>query len=246
LVTDNFDMIKQNKTLPRIWFLRMVGVAVGIASIGISSLAVAQFVEPGSEWADSYPRAGYASQYRCENCQPEVHGCVAGDCRLGLFARGRGNVALLRHRETPPGNMGLHFPYQVNQMYYYRRPYNSFHVPTHVEESKHSSAQSSFGESLGYSNQVFELVHQTTEQHHDARYGGETEKDGLLEFVDWTQHRQSRLNWEAIPKYHSDYRDGSYPLMNEEVMNRRSNSNSISYLSEITVMLVTTGTDAGA
>lgn len=131
---------------------------------------------------------------------------------------------VLRNPETPPGNMGLHFPYQANQMYYYRRPYNDIHVPTHVAESQDSPSQSTFGRGFGYSNQVFERAHETAEQYHNAlqRRGGGIEKDGLLEFVDWAEHRQSRLNWEAIPRYNSGHQDYSFPSLNEEVMNRKS------------------------
>ena len=117
--------------------------------------------------------------------------------------------------------MGLHFPYQANQMYYYRRPYNDIHVPTHVGESKDSPAQSTFGRNLGYSNQIFERVHEAGEEYHEAQQGGGIENDGLLEFVDWNKHRQSRLNWEATPRYQSEYHDDSFPFFNQEVMNRK-------------------------
>ena len=223
-------MVNLNRTLSKNWFSGFISVAVAALSFGIASTAFGQFDEYApaadawyqfSDHSTSVAQCGY-------DCPSAIARCWGANCNLGNYAAGvRHSAAMLRHRELPPGNMGLHFPYQANQMYYYRRPYNSFHVPTHVGESRNSSAQSTFGQSLGYSNQIFERIHQSSEQYHDAVHGGETEKDGLLEFVDWKKHQQSRLNWEANPRHYSGnysgQRDRAYPYSNEEVMHRRSN-----------------------
>ena len=209
-------------------FQRVIFSVTGVLAIGVSSVSLAQFHE-----SDFYSTGSYLDSCQSSGCEIASHecaGCQATSARLGggkiagYVSGVRYNAAILKHRETPPGNMGLHFPYQANQMYYYRRPYNDFHVPMHVGESKDSPARSTFGENLGYSNQIFERAHEAAEQYHEAQAtsGGGIEKDGLLEFVDWRKHRQSRLNWEATPRYHSDYQDDSYPYLNEEVKNQRT------------------------
>ena len=204
-------MITSHKALRRLLrnsFQRIVFAVTGTIAIGMASVSLGQFHESGA--------------VPCGGCQGHVARCGLGNWSLAGYAAGvRDSAAILRHRETPPGNMGLHFPYQANQMYYYRRPYNDIHVPTHVRESKDSPAQSTFGRNLGYSNQIFERVHEAGEEYHEAQQGGGIENDGLLEFVDWNKHRQSRLNWEATPRYQSEYNDDSFPFFNEEVMNRK-------------------------
>lgn len=118
-------------------------------------------------------------------------------------------AAILGHRESPTGNMGLHFPYQATQMYYYRRPYNHHHVPSHLGESRHRTAAGSLGESFGYSNQIFDQAHEWVEAHLNSQ-GLENNRDGLLEYVDWKTHYQKRLVWEAEPdhedKQHAEFR----------------------------------------
>lgn len=200
--------LRRLRTLLRNSFQRIVFAITGVIAIGLASVSLGQFHESGA--------------VPCGGCQGHVARCGLGNCSLAGYAAGvRDSAAILRHRETPPGNMGLHFPYHANQMYYYRRPYNDYHVPTHVEESRNSSAQSSFGGNLGYSNQIFEQAHSAAEEYHNSLSFGEAEEDGLLEFVDWTKHRQSRLNWESIPRYHSEQQSNPYPYLNEEVMNQR-------------------------
>jgi len=187
--------MKINKIETRNW-LRGIGIAtVSTLLISISVIANGQCTQCDVGFRDCASRCQLGAAHQLAGRRG-----LAGGGR-GALAGARQNVALLAHRETPPGNMGLHFPYNATQMYYYRRPYNDFHVPMHLGESRDGPAQSTFGQGLGYSNQIFE------------------QKDGLLEFVDWRDHRQERQIWESTPRYHSEYRDDSYPTINEEVMN---------------------------
>ena len=215
-----------SKTHLKYSFQRIVFAATGVIALASSSVSPAQFVEsdfyPTDSCIDCCQHDGceFASQHRCVSCPR-----IGGGNLAGYVSGVRSSAAILRHRDTPPGNMGLRFPYQANQMYYYRRPYNDYHVPTHVRESQDSPAQSTFGRNLGYSNQIFEHVHSTAAEYHEShlRQGGGIEKDGILEFVDWPEHRQSRLTWQETPRYQRAPRDGSYPYLNEEVRNQRAN-----------------------
>ena len=209
--------MKINQTQTRNWVRRIAIAAVSVL-IGGAAIAHGQCTDCAGGYQSSFPR-----------CQLGRH-LLTGQQGLaggagGFLEGAKQNAALLRHRETPPGNMGLHFPYNATQMYYYRRPYNDFHVPTHVSESRHGATRSTFGRGLGYSNQIFEQVHKSTEQYYNSYHGSELDKDGLLEFVDWRDHQQQRRIWESMPRYHSEYRDGSLPYSNEEVMDRKSKDN---------------------
>ena len=217
--------MKKNKIQPQNWFRRIGIAAVSTLLISISGIAHGQCTQCDVDYRNC----------RFSDCGSR---CQGGGCHglagqrglagggVGALAGAKQNVALLAHRETPPGNMGLHFPYNATQMYYYRRPYNDYHVPTHLGESRDGNAQSTVGKGLGYSHQIFEQVHDSTEQYYNSQHGTELDRDGLLEFVDWRDHREQRQIWESTPRYHSEYRDDSYPAMNEEVMNRNSKENS--------------------
>lgn len=202
------------KTLAEILVWR-IGVTV-IATIGIANSVTAQV-----EFANQESSA--ISQQSCDDvAQCKFHQSWLGKAtnRLPCRARGRrtGGVvagvkqtaAMLSHRETPLGDMSLHFPYQATHMYYYRRPYNDYHVQRHLDQSKDSPARSSLGENLGYSNQIFEQAHESVEVYLNSE-GLELEEDGLLEYADWKQHQQDRLIWESPHRYHADAEGLSLP-----------------------------------
>lgn len=206
------------------WVQRICVALLAAISFGIPSIAQGQFAGQASLITS---HSDYVSQCGCQTCPTVAAGarapCQGCNGKVGALVSGvKRNAAMLSHRETPPGNMGLHFPYQATQMYYYRRPYNDFHVPPHIDESRSGPNQSTFGDRLGYSNQIFDQVHKSSEEYHNAQYGAELEKDGLLEFVDWKGHQQKRLIWEAAPRYQSEHRNAPYPPLDEEVRNRGS------------------------
>jgi len=179
--------MKINKIELRNWLRRIEIATVSTLLISFSAVASGQqCTQCGVALSDWGPRSQLGAAHRLAG----ERGLVGGGG--GALASARQNVATLVHRETPPGNLGLHFPYTATQMYYYRRPYNDFHVAQHLGESRDSPAQSTLGQGLGYSSQIFEQVHNATEGYYNSQYGTELDKDGLLEFVDWRDHRQEQ------------------------------------------------------
>lgn len=215
-------MVNTNKTFRRTLGQPFGVTVIALVWIGTSLVAQGQWVE------DAFPDVSFeSSELAACGCQ-EVTLCGLlhrnNGKRNGLCSRAKQNVALLSHRETPPGNMGLHFPYQATQMYYYRRPYNDYHVPGHLAESKGSPAESALGENLGYSNHIFEQAHESAELYFDAGVS-EHGEDGLMEYVDWRNHQQQRLDWEATPTYHVEQRAEPFPTTSDKPLqksNRRA------------------------
>ena len=206
-------MVNKNKVLRRT-LGKLTGVTViALVRIGTSFAAHGQWVEDASSIV-SFQSSDFAA---CGCGEATLSGFSSRNLgrRSGPISRAKQNAALLRHRETPPGNMGLHFPYQATQLYYYRRPYNDYHVPGHLAESKGSPAESMLGENLGYSNHIFEQAHEAAEIYFDTGVR-EHEEDGLLEYVDWRSHQQQRLNWEAPPSYHAEQRAQPFPSTDHE------------------------------
>lgn len=200
-------MVNKNKALRRT-LGNLIGVTViALVWIGTSFAAHGQWREDAS--TVSFQSSEFAA-CGCDGAKLGGFSRRSSGRRVGPVSRAKQNVALLSHRETPPGNMGLHFPYQATQMYYYRRPYNDYHVPGHLAESKGSPAESTLGENLGYSNHIFEEAHESAELYFGKEIP-ENEVDGLLEYVDWQEHQQQRLNWEGAPNYHVEQREQAFP-----------------------------------
>lgn len=217
--TDIPNMSIANKTLHKTLAWR-IGAAV-IVAICTGNSVTAQV-----EFADQ--ESFSILQQSSDGVTPcDFHQCWLGKAPNRLPCQGKGrriggvvagvkqSAAMLSHRETPLGDMGLHFPYQATQMYYYRRPYNSHHVPRQLNQSQGSTALSAFGKDLGYSNQIFEEAHQSVEGYLNSE-GIKLEEDGLLEYADWKQHQLGRLTWETPPRYHAEAQDPSFPVENEE------------------------------
>lgn len=185
---------------------------IALVSIGTSLVAQGQW-EDGAYLSASFETEELAA-CGCDEAGSSTYSDYSSRNtrrRSGPVSRAKQNVAFLHHRETPPGNMGLHFPYQATRLYYYRRPYNDHHVPGHLVESKGSPAESALGEHLGYSNHIFEQAHESAELQFEAGVS-EHQEDGLLEYVDWRSHQQQRLNWEASPSYDAGVQRGAQPF----------------------------------
>lgn len=221
----------------RAWRIGFTAIATLWA--GNSVLAQVELVEPLP-----FEVSGQVSgQFSDDIAQCECSESSPGKIRSGVLCRKHNgkvcgivsgvkqNVAMLSHRESPTGNMSLHFPYRATQMYYYRRPYNYQHVPTHLQESEMSAARSLIGNNLGYSNQIFDQAHESVEAYLNTE-GLQIDKDGLLEYVDWKDHQQDRLAWEAKPGYEVEQRVEqrveqlvpSVPASDEQLLNSTSST----------------------
>jgi hypothetical protein len=201
------------------WAQRVGFAAIAVLCAGASVFAQEHLVEEGSPDVS----------YQCSNCEDQ---CECDQRKaIGGLSRPLGgkvcnwisgvkhNATMLGQREAPRGDMSLHFPYQLTQMYYYRRPYNHQHVPSHLAEPKGSPDQSTLGENLVYSNQIFEQAHESAEAYFSVQ-NQELEKDGLLEHVDWRKHQQERLKWEAAPGRQMEPSDQSFSAHDSDTLNR--------------------------
>jgi hypothetical protein len=209
-----------NRTLPKFsaW---QIGVAI-IATICTVNSATAQ-VQFANEESSSVSLQssngvthGDFSESWLSKATNRLPCCGHRGRACGVVAGVKQSAAMLSHRETPLGDMGLHFPYHATQMYYYRRPYNDHHVRRQLEQSLGSLGYSALGGNLGYSNQVFQDAHQSVEGYLNSE-GIKLEEDGLLEYTDWKQHQLNRLTWETPPRYQADAEDLSLPMEEEEV-----------------------------
>jgi len=200
-------MSNTNKIHRILWAWRIAFTIFATLWTGNFALAQVELVER-LPFENSYQFDEDVAQCGCDQSPPGKirNGLPCGTHRAkvcGVVSGVKRSAAMLSHRESPTGDMSLHFPYQATQMYYYRRPYNHHHVPIHVQESNNSSARSSVGENLGYSNQIFDQAHELVEAYLNSE-GLKVDEDGLLEYVDWKKHQQDRLAWEAKPVYQAE------------------------------------------
>jgi len=237
-------MSNTNKTIWILWAWRIAFTAFATLWIGNSALAQVELVEQlPYETETLYESVDGAAKCGCDQSPPR--NIRSGlPCRThrgkicGVVSGVKHSAAMLSHRESPTGDMGLHFPYQATQMYYYRRPYNHLHVPIHVQESNQSAARSVIGENLGYSNQIFDQAHELAEAYLNSE-GLEVDKDGLLEYVDYKKHQQDRLAWEAKPEYEAEQRTEQRvilaPADDEEGLNNKTSGQEVIMPSNLSV-----------
>ncbi len=175
-------------------------VVAGLLSM-VASLSGQEFEQHFSEsYLDSSQTVSSpAAEYYDDEALPCEHGCGESDCRFG-GCRGESHLTIrdMWQREYAAGNEPQHFSYDTRRMYYYRRPYNTYHVrearsldkTTVGFDGQHVRGRSHYQSRA----EIFASVNREVEARYDRSY--EEIEDGQLEYVDWEDHQDAKKTWQ--------------------------------------------------
>ena len=134
-----------------------------------------------------------------DSAPPCEHGCGGfPDCRAG-GCRGQSHLTIrdMWQREYAAGDEPQHFSYDTRRLYYYRRPYNMYHV-----RQARSSNRTTFGfngqQALARSHyqaraEIFASVNRELKDRYTQSH--EEIEGGHLEYVDWKEHQDAKKMW---------------------------------------------------
>lgn len=175
-------------------------VGAGLLSM-VASVSGQEFEPHFSEgYSDSSQTvSSTAAQHFDYEAVPYEHGCGESACRFG-GCRGASHLTIrdMWQREYAAGDEPQHFSYDTRRLYYYRRPYNMYHI---------REARSLDKTTIGFNGQhvpgrshyqsraeIFASVNREVEARYDRSY--EEIEDGQLEYVDWEEHQVAKKTWQ--------------------------------------------------